>query len=104
SPMVSSKPELDDLVAAALREDLGGEMRDTDVTTRYVVDSELMGEANVIAKSPGVLSGGSAAARVFEMVHPPCEYFALVPDGTRLEPGTLAARITGPLGSILTAE
>jgi nicotinate-nucleotide pyrophosphorylase (carboxylating) len=102
--MVSSKPELDELIASALREDLGGEMRDTDVTTRFVVDPELMGEAKVFAKSPGVLSGGSAAARVFEMVHPPCEYFALVPDGTRLEAGTLAARVVGPLGSILTAE
>jgi nicotinate-nucleotide pyrophosphorylase (carboxylating) len=102
--MVSSKPELDELIASALREDLGGEMRDTDVTTRFVVDPELMGEAKVLAKSPGVLSGGSAAARVFEMVHPPCEYFALVPDGTRLEAGTLAAKVVGPLGSILTAE
>jgi nicotinate-nucleotide pyrophosphorylase (carboxylating) len=102
--MVSSKPELDELIASALREDLGGEMRDTDVTTRFVVDPELMGEAKVLAKSPGVLSGGNAAARVFEMVHPPCEYFALVPDGTRLEAGTLAAKVVGPLGSILTAE
>ena len=102
--MVSSKPELDDLIALALREDLGGEMRDTDVTTHHVVDADLMGEAKIIAKSPGVLSGGSAAAHVFGMVRPPCEYFALVPDGTRLETGMLAARIAGPLGSILTAE
>ena len=102
--MVSSKPELNDLVALALREDLGGEMWNFDVTTDLVVDPELKGEAKIIAKTPGVLSGADAAARVFEAVRPPCEYFALVPDGASLEPGQEASRIVGPLGSILTAE
>jgi nicotinate-nucleotide pyrophosphorylase (carboxylating) len=102
--MVSSKPDLDDLVAAALREDIGGEMRDADVTTDLVVDRELMGEARVIAKSPGVLSGADVAARVFQTVRPPCDYFALIPDGARIEAGAEAAKIVGPLGSILTAE
>lgn len=102
--MVSSTPELEDVVAAALREDLGGEMRDTDVTTHYVVDAGLTGEARVIAKSAGVLSGSVAAACVFELVRPPCEYFAVAPDGARLEPGDEAARVVGPLGSILTGE
>jgi nicotinate-nucleotide pyrophosphorylase (carboxylating) len=98
--MVLSKPELDDVVAAALREDLG----DGDVTTRYVVGPDLMGEARVIAKSAGVLSGAAAAARVFEMVRPPCEYHAIAPEGARLASGDEVAGIVGPLGSILTAE
>ena len=58
--MVSSKPdrtaqrtELDMVVAAALAEDLGE--RDEDVTTSSVIDSDLMGEAVVIARKPGVL-------------------------------------------------
>ena len=38
--MVSSKPDLRDVVAAALREDLGGEMRDADITTHFVVDAD----------------------------------------------------------------
>jgi nicotinate-nucleotide pyrophosphorylase (carboxylating) len=102
--MVSSKPELDDLVAVALREDLGSQMGDGDVTTRFVVDPDLKGEAHVIAKSRGVLSGGDAAARVFQAVRPPCEYIAVKPDGVQLEPGDEAARVVGPLASILTAE
>jgi nicotinate-nucleotide pyrophosphorylase (carboxylating) len=102
--MVSSKPELDLLVGAALREDLGGEVRDADITTQFVVDADLKGEAHIIAKSRGVLSGSDAAARVFQMVRPPCDYLALVPDGSRLEPGDEAARVTGSLASILTAE
>jgi len=110
--MVSSTPkgsllqsnQLDELVAAALREDLGGELRDADLTTRFVVDAELMGEARIIAKKAGVLSGGDAAARVFEKVEPPCEYVPLETDGAPLEPGDEVARVVGPLASILTAE
>ncbi|OLC26513.1 MAG: nicotinate-nucleotide diphosphorylase (carboxylating) [Chloroflexi bacterium 13_1_40CM_3_65_12] len=98
--MVSSKPDLDDVVATALREDLGS----GDVTTRYVVGPDLLGEARVVARSSGVLSGAAAAARVFEIVQPPCEYVALAPEGARIDRGDEVARIVGPLGSILTAE
>jgi nicotinate-nucleotide pyrophosphorylase (carboxylating) len=100
--MVSSKPDLDRLVALALEEDLGE--TGADVTTEAVVDQELMGEAVVIAGKPGVLSGMDAAARVFELVRPACEFHALIGDGTRLEADDQVARITGPLASILTAE
>jgi nicotinate-nucleotide pyrophosphorylase (carboxylating) len=57
-----------------------------------------------VARKPGVLSGGDAAARVFEMITPRSEYHALVPDGTRLEAGDEVARVTGPLSSILIGE
>ena len=102
--MVSSKPDLDFVVGVALREDLGGEMRDTDITTHFVVDADLIGEARLVAKSSGVLSGSDAAARVFQMVRPACEYSAHIPDGARLEPGREFAKVVGSLASILTAE
>ena len=102
--MVSSKPDLDFVVGVALREDLGGEMRDTDITTHFVVDADLIGEARLVAKSSGVLSGSDAAARVFQMVRPACEYSAHIPDGARLEPGHEFAKVVGSLASILTAE
>jgi len=108
--MVSSKPdrpaqritELDGLVATALEEDLGE--HGADVTTDAVVDPDLMGEAVIVARKPGVLAGMDAAARVFELVSTRCEYRGLVADGARVEPGEALARITGPLASILTAE
>src|SRR6202022_1594493 len=74
------------------------------VKTPAVVDQALMGEAIVIARQPGVISGMDAAARVFELVRPPSEYRALLADGTRVQAGDHVARITGPLASILTAE
>jgi nicotinate-nucleotide pyrophosphorylase (carboxylating) len=100
--MVSSRPELDRLVINALEEDLGE--HGADITTDAVVDPKLTGEAVVVARTPGVLSGANAAARVFELVSPPCDYHALLPDGSRLNPGDQVARITGPLASVLTAE
>jgi nicotinate-nucleotide pyrophosphorylase (carboxylating) len=108
--MVSSKPdrpaqrtaELDMLVAVALQEDLGE--HGIDITTRAVVEGDLLGEARVVAKSRGVLSGSDAAARVFEMVRPPCEYSALLPDGVRIGPGDEVAKVVGSLASIVTAE
>jgi nicotinate-nucleotide pyrophosphorylase (carboxylating) len=108
--MVLSKPdrpaqrttELDMLVAVALQEDLGE--HGIDITTRAVVEGDLLGEARVVAKSRGVLSGSDAAARVFEMVRPPCEYSALLPDGARIGPGDEVAKVVGSLASIVTAE
>jgi nicotinate-nucleotide pyrophosphorylase (carboxylating) len=100
--MVSSKPELDEIVAKALREDLGES--GADVTTQSIVDPDLKGEAVIVARQPGVLSGVEVAARVFELMRPPCEYQVLLTDGARTEPGGEVARVTGPLASLLTAE
>jgi nicotinate-nucleotide pyrophosphorylase (carboxylating) len=100
--MVSSKPDLQYVVAAALAEDLGES--NVDVTTSSVVDAGLMGEAVVVARRPGVLSGGDAAARVFEMINPPSEYVPLMADGTALVVGDQVSKITGSLRSILVGE
>lgn len=100
--MVSSKPELDEVVALALREDLGAS--GIDVTTRSVVDPDMKGEAVIVVRQPGVLAGADVAARVFEIMRPPCEFRALLVDGAPLRSGDEIARITGPLASLLMAE
>ncbi len=100
--MVSSKPELDEVVALALREDLGAS--GIDVTTRSVVDPDMKGEAVIVVRQQGVLAGADVAARVFEIMRPPCEFRALLVDGAPLRSGDEIARITGPLASLLMAE
>jgi nicotinate-nucleotide pyrophosphorylase (carboxylating) len=100
--MVSSKPDVDLVVAAALAEDLGE--REVDVTTKSVIDPDLMGEAVIVARKPGVLSGSDAAARVFDMIRPRADYIALVPDGGTVDAGEQVAKITGPLSAILIGE
>ena len=100
--MVSSKPELDEIVGRALSEDMGE--REIDITTHFTVEPDLMADARLIAKGRGVISGSEAAARVFQILRPPCDYFALVPDGARVEPGDVVARVVGSLPTILTGE
>jgi nicotinate-nucleotide pyrophosphorylase (carboxylating) len=104
--MVSSKPDLNRVVGLALEEDLGE--HGADVTTAAVVDPNLMGEAVIVTRRPGVISGVRAAAKVFELVNrgflPPCHFDGLVADGARVETGDEVARVNGPLTSILTAE
>jgi nicotinate-nucleotide pyrophosphorylase (carboxylating) len=63
-----------------------------------------MGEAVLIARKAGVISGANAAARVFELVSPPCDYHPFVADGAPVKEGDQVAKVTGPLASILTAE
>jgi nicotinate-nucleotide pyrophosphorylase (carboxylating) len=100
--MVSSKPDLHQVVAAALAEDLGES--NVDVTTSSIVDTDLMGEGVVIARKAGVLSGSDAAAAVFEMIHPSSKYEALLADGARLAAGAEVGRVSGSLSSILIGE
>jgi nicotinate-nucleotide pyrophosphorylase (carboxylating) len=99
---IAQRTELDRAVALALDEDLGE--KEVDVTTKAIVDPELMGEALIVARKPGVLSGSDAAARVFEMIGPRTDYVALVPDGERVAVGDQVAKITGSLSSILVGE
>jgi len=99
--MVSSKPDLRRIALTALAEDLAD---GTDVTTESVVDADLMGEARIVARTAGVLSGSTAAAGVFELLKPACDYKAIKEDGDRLQPGDEVARITGSLRTILTGE
>lgn len=92
---------MDDLVTNALREDLG---RAGDITTDAIVPAQAAGSARVVAREPGVISGIGVAERVFALLDPQVRFEAAVPDGGRVEPGTLVATIRGPLRSILTGE
>ncbi len=92
---------VDDLVRAALREDLG---RAGDLTTEAIVPPDAQGEARIVAREPGVISGMFVVERVFAALDPRVEVRVAVPDGGRVEPGTLVAAIAGPLRAILTGE
>jgi nicotinate-nucleotide pyrophosphorylase (carboxylating) len=92
---------VDDLVRAALREDLG---RAGDLTTEAIVPADALGEARIVAREPGVISGIFVVERVFAVLDPRVAVRVAVPDGGRVEPGTLVAVIAGPLRAILTGE
>lgn len=92
---------IDDLVRAALREDLG---RAGDLTTDAIVPADAVGEARLVAREPGVVSGIAAAERVFAVLDPRVTVDVTVADGGKVECGTLIATLRGPLRAILTGE
>jgi nicotinate-nucleotide pyrophosphorylase (carboxylating) len=92
---------VDDLVRAALREDLG---RAGDLTTDAIVPAGARGEASLVAREAGVVSGVFVVERVFAALDPQVAVRVVVADGGRVEPGTVVATIAGPLRAILTGE
>ena len=88
-----------DLIRRALAEDDAM----ADVTTS-LVPPDLVGQAAIRAKSPGVLAGVQVALEVFYQVDPDVHCEALSADGDHVEPGQTLATIEGHLDSILRAE
>jgi len=98
--MAVAADALERLVEAALAEDVGS----GDVTTDATVDAEVVGTAELIARSPGVVSGLEAAEAVFRALDPGIEFQRLVDEGQLLERLAPVARVTGSLRAILTGE
>jgi nicotinate-nucleotide pyrophosphorylase (carboxylating) len=88
------------LLEAALAEDVG----DGDWTTLWTVPPERRGEAEVVARAPGVLAGIGVAVAAFHALDPALEVEVLAADGDRVEPGRRVLAVRGAAGSILTAE
>jgi nicotinate-nucleotide pyrophosphorylase (carboxylating) len=97
---IELSPHIDHLIDLALEEDIGP----GDVTTQAVVDPELQGEAHIRAKATLVVAGLIVAARVFHKLDARVVFAPAVDDGQEVEKGTVLARLTGPVASILTGE
>ena len=95
-----NSPHLDRLIDLALEEDIGP----GDVTTQALVPPELQGEAHIRAKAALVVAGLPVAALVFHKLNAEIVFAAAVDDGQEVAKGTVLARLTGPVASILTGE
>jgi nicotinate-nucleotide pyrophosphorylase (carboxylating) len=95
-----NSPHLDRLIDLALEEDIGP----GDVTTQALIPPELQGEAHIRAKATLVVAGLPVAARVFRKLNAEIIFSVAVDDGQEVAPGTVLARLTGPVASILTGE
>jgi nicotinate-nucleotide pyrophosphorylase (carboxylating) len=95
-----NSPHLDRLIDLALEEDIGP----GDVTTQALVPPELQGEAHIRAKATLVVAGLPVAALVFRKLDAHLVFAAAVDDGQEVAKGTVLARLTGPVASILTGE
>lgn len=89
------------LVRAALSEDFG---RAGDITSAAVLDAGTRAAALFVAREPGVLAGIDLARQTFALVDPDLRFVPEMPDGTRLRPGDLVARVEGTARSVLAGE
>ncbi|MBA8815871.1 nicotinate-nucleotide pyrophosphorylase (carboxylating) [Microbacterium halimionae] len=87
-------------VAAALAEDAPW----GDITSESLIPSSANARADLVAREPGVFSGGEVFAAAFTKTDPRIEVELLVADGDSFAPGDILARVSGPAQGVLTGE
>ncbi|WP_425836595.1 carboxylating nicotinate-nucleotide diphosphorylase [Microbacterium sp. PA5] len=91
---------IDRIVAAALEEDAPW----GDLTSEYLIPAEATAQADLVAREPGVFSGGAVFAGAFRLTDPRIEVELLVDDGAVFAAGDALATVAGPARGVLTAE
>lgn len=91
---------IDDIIRRALEEDAPW----GDLTSEVFLPADARASAALVAREPGVFSGATVFARVFELVDPETDVETLVGDGERFEAGTVLARVDGSALAVLRAE
>ena len=91
---------LQDLLLAALREDVGS----GDLTSRATVPENARASGHYTAKQSLVLAGGAVLGELTRLVDPALEFRVLVMDGTFVPAGTVLLEVRGSARSILIVE
>jgi nicotinate-nucleotide pyrophosphorylase (carboxylating) len=91
---------IDDVLRAAVREDLGN----GDLTTTATVPSGARAKGRYTAKQPLVVSGLAVAAHLLQLIDSSLEYREIAEDGDAVSDKTAIAEVHGAASSILTAE
>ena len=98
--MMLTTAVIDRVVAGALAEDAPW----GDITSEALIPVEATATAELVAREPGVFSGGDVFAAAFRLTDPTTEIEVRVTDGTAFAPGDVLAVASGPARAVLTAE
>ncbi len=93
--------QYEELVAAALREDLG---RAGDLTSDAVLEPSARARGEVLARRQGTLAGLGIALACFRRLDPDVAIEPLAADGDHVAAGAVLARVAGAAGALLAAE
>ena len=91
---------IDDLLRAAIREDVNGE----DVSTQAVSERETTCQVDLICKEDGVLAGIPVFMRVFELLDSKVSFDFSVEDGASVKKGQILGSVIGSVETLLTGE
>lgn len=92
--------EVQQLVRAALAEDI----RSGDATSLAVIPPEARSSARMVTRETLVAAGMAFALAAFQALDPDVVFQDVIPDGSRLMPGTSLLRVEGRSRALLTAE
>jgi nicotinate-nucleotide pyrophosphorylase (carboxylating) len=92
------------LLELARDEDLGPAGGLGDVTSLVAVDESAMGEAKIVARTPGIVAGLACVPEILGVFAPRCSGEPLVDDGKRVERGAVLGVLRGPVRELLAAE
>ena len=88
------------MVIAALEEDAPW----GDVTSEYLIPADAAATADLVAREPGVFSGGDVFAAAFTLTDADITVDLAVSDGAAFGAGDVLATVSGPARGVLTAE
>ncbi len=88
------------LIEDALFEDVGL----GDITTDSIIGNDVLADATLIAKAPGIAAGLEILTIVYNCVDPRVTVHPSVPDGQKVELNSILALIDGPAKSLLKGE
>ncbi|MCG8418682.1 MAG: carboxylating nicotinate-nucleotide diphosphorylase [Proteobacteria bacterium] len=91
---------VDRVIRLALEEDIGR----GDLTTNACVPKDAICDASFVGRESLVFCGGSILAAVYAHLDTEVSVQAEVRDGTKLEPGQVAAHVRGPTSAVLSGE
>ena len=97
---VTMKLQADPLILQALQEDITGE----DVTTNAILPEDCQGEAELLCKQDGIISGLDVFARPFTLLDDKVWFEFFVKDGDEVHKGQKLAKVVGSMRAILSAE
>ena len=95
-----TRATIDRAVAAALEEDAPW----GDITSEMLIPESATARADLIAREPGVFSGGAVFAAAFRLTDPTIVVELLVKDGEHFSEGTVLAVVSGSARGVLAAE
>jgi nicotinate-nucleotide pyrophosphorylase (carboxylating) len=99
--MELTRDAVDDVVAAALAEDVGA----GDVTTAALVPAGERCRAQLVLEEPGIVCGVPIAAAVFRALDPAVTVSALLDEGAAVTSApAVVAEVEGPARAVLTGE
>ncbi len=91
---------IDDIIKAALEEDIG----DGDHTTLATVPADAKGKVKMFAKQSGIVSGTEVARRVFTLLDPDTNVEIFIQDGNPIKKDDVIMLISGSDRTLLTGE